>query len=64
MAIMWWDTIQHYTTLQYNTQVHAWCGYEVPGMILVHDLKGAMGLVCSKEMSMHVSTCISYDINT
>jgi hypothetical protein len=28
-----------------------WCGYEVPGMILLSDLKGAMRLDCSKVMS-------------
>jgi hypothetical protein len=39
------------------------CGYEVPRMILMHDLKGAMRLDRSKDMSVHVSTCTSYDFN-
>jgi hypothetical protein len=43
--------------MKWNT----WCGYEVAGMILLHDLKGAMSLDCSKDMSVHVSTCTSYD---
>jgi hypothetical protein len=42
---------------------NAWCGYEVPGTILLRDLKGAMRLGSSKDMSVHVSTCISYDLN-
>jgi hypothetical protein len=40
-----------------------WCGREVPGMILLRDLKGAMRLDHSKDMSVHVSTCTSYDFN-
>jgi hypothetical protein len=28
-----------------------WCVTEVPGMILLHHLKGAMQLDCSKDMS-------------
>jgi hypothetical protein len=39
------------------------CGCEVTGMILLSDLKGAMRLDRSKDMSMHVSTCTSYDFN-
>jgi len=39
------------------------CGYEVPGMILLRDLKGTVRFERSKDMSMHVSTCISYDFN-
>jgi hypothetical protein len=31
------------------------CGYEVPEMSLLRDLKGAMRLDCSKDMSIHVS---------
>jgi len=30
-------------------------------MILFHNLKGAMQLYCSEDMSMHVSTRASYD---
>jgi hypothetical protein len=33
--------------------------YEVPGMTLLRDLKGAMRLDLSKDMSVHVSTCTS-----
>jgi len=40
------------------------CGYEVPGIILLRDLQGAMLLDHSKDMSMHVSTCTSYDFST
>jgi hypothetical protein len=36
-----------------------WCGYEVPGMILLSFLKGAMRLNHSKDMSVHVLTCNS-----
>jgi hypothetical protein len=38
-------------------------GYEVPGMILLRDLKGAMRLDRSKDMSMRVSTCTNYYFN-
>jgi hypothetical protein len=41
--------------------VHILCGYEVYGMILLRDLKKAMRLERSKHISVHVSTCISYD---
>jgi len=30
------------------------CAYEVPGMIILPDLKGAMRLDVSKDMSVHV----------
>jgi len=40
-----------------------WYGCEVPGMILLCDLQGAMQLDCSKHMSVHVSTCASYNFN-
>jgi hypothetical protein len=43
---------------------HAWCGCEVYRIILLRDLKGAMRLDRSKDMSVHVSTCTSYDSNT
>jgi hypothetical protein len=43
---------------------HKRCGYEVPGMILLRHLKGAMPLDRSKDMSTHVLTCITYDFNT
>jgi len=36
----------------------AWCSYEVPRMILLNDLK----LDCNKDMSVHISTCASYDL--
>jgi hypothetical protein len=38
-------------------------GYEVPGMNLLRDLRGAMRLDRSEDMSVHVSTCTSYDID-
>jgi hypothetical protein len=40
-----------------------WCGYEVPGMVSLRDLKGDTRLDRSKDMSVHVSTCTSYDLN-
>jgi len=40
-----------------------WSGHEVPGMILLHDLKGTMRLSRSKVVSLNVSTCTSYDFN-
>jgi hypothetical protein len=36
-------------------------GYNVPGML---DLKGALLLDGSKDMSIRVSTCTSYDLNS
>jgi hypothetical protein len=35
------------------------CGYEVPGVTLLHDLKGAMQFYFSKDMSVHVCFYIS-----
>jgi hypothetical protein len=32
-------------------------------MILLHNFKGAMSLDHSKDTSVHVSTCTSYDFN-
>jgi len=43
---------------------YTWSGYEVPGMVLSRDLKGAMRLGCSKDMSVHASTCNTYDSHT
>jgi hypothetical protein len=40
-----------------------WCGYDVPGTNLLHDLKGAMPLDRSEDTSVHVSTCTSYYFN-
>jgi hypothetical protein len=40
------------------------CGYEVPGMVLLRDLNGATRLGRSKDVSVHVSTCIHYDFST
>jgi hypothetical protein len=40
-----------------------WCSYEVPEMILLHYLKGAMRVDRNKDMSLHVSTCTSYDFS-
>jgi len=39
-------------------------GYEVPGIILVLNLKGAMRPVRSQAMSLPVSACTDYDFNT
>jgi hypothetical protein len=36
------------------------CGYEVHGIILLRNLKGAVRLDRGKDMSVHVSTCTSY----
>jgi len=36
---------------------YARCGYKVPGMILLGGLKRAMLLDCSKDTSVHISTC-------
>jgi hypothetical protein len=42
----------------------AWCGYEVPGMILLLcDLKETVRLDRSKSTSVHVSICTSFDLN-
>jgi hypothetical protein len=38
-------------------------GYKVSGMILLRDLKVSLRLDHSEDMSAHVSTCISYDLN-
>jgi len=38
-------------------------GYEVPGTTLLHYLKGAMQLSRTKNRSVHVSTCTSYNFN-
>jgi hypothetical protein len=40
-----------------------WCDYEVPEMILLSSLKGAMQLDCNKNMTLHVSTFTSYNFN-
>jgi len=37
-------------------------GCEVRGIILLRDLKEAMRLGHSKDMSVHVSTCTTYDL--
>jgi hypothetical protein len=42
---------------------NTWCDYEAPGMILLCDLKGAIQLDCSENMSVHVSTCTTYDFS-
>jgi hypothetical protein len=42
---------------------NTWCDYEVPGMILLRDLKGAMQLDCNKDMYMHVLARNSCDVN-
>jgi hypothetical protein len=39
------------------------CGYEVAGIILLRELEGAMRLDRSKDMSVHVSACSSYDLS-
>jgi hypothetical protein len=47
----------NFTTLHYR--MYTWFGYNVPGMILLHDLEGAILLECSKDMSGYVSNYIS-----
>jgi hypothetical protein len=44
--------------------VNTLCGYEVSGMILLRDLKGAMRFNCSKYMPVHGSSFTMYDFNT
>jgi hypothetical protein len=46
-----------------NTIKNTWCGYEVQGMTLLHDLEGAMQLDHITDMSVHISTGTSYYIN-
>jgi len=43
------------------TAMCTWPGHEAPGMILLGNLKGALRLDRSKDTSLHVSTCTSYD---
>jgi hypothetical protein len=38
----------------YTFWVRTWCGYEVPGMILLRYLRGAMRHDRSKDMSVHI----------
>jgi len=38
------------------------CGYEVPGMILLFHLKGAMWRDRSEDTNVHVSTCTSCNL--
>jgi len=40
-----------------ETRKIAWHSNEGPRIILLHTLKGATQLECSKDMSAHVSTC-------
>jgi hypothetical protein len=44
--------------------LNTWRDYEVLRFILLHDLKGAMHLDHSKDVSVHVSTSTSYSFNT
>jgi hypothetical protein len=41
-----------------------WCGCEVPGMILLHDLKGDVRRYHSKDIPAPASACTSYDFMT
>jgi hypothetical protein len=50
------------STANEDKREHTWCGYEVPGTILLRDSKGAMRLDRSKDTSVHVSTCTNYDV--
>jgi hypothetical protein len=43
----------------YRLSYHGSCVYEVPRIIVLLNLKGAMRLGLSKDMSVHVSTCTS-----
>jgi hypothetical protein len=47
-----------------KVRLRTWCGYDIPGMISLLDLQGAMRLDRSEDMSVHVSTCTSCDLNT
>jgi len=42
---------------------HTWCSCEVLRMILLCYLNGAIHLVCSRDTSVHVSTCTSYNFS-
>jgi len=42
-----------------SCDIHVRYGCEVPGMILLFELKGAMQFDHSKDMSVHVSACTS-----
>jgi len=52
-----------YFQLYCSLQLTTWSGYEVHGMILFHDLKEAMQLGHSKDMSVHDSAYTSYDFS-
>jgi len=47
----------------WKPKMHKRCDYEVPGMILLRDLKGVMRLDRSKDTSVRVSVGTSYDFN-
>jgi hypothetical protein len=46
-----------------KTHMYTYCGYGVSEMNLLRELKGPMRLDHSNDMSAHVSTCTSYDLN-
>jgi hypothetical protein len=65
---MWgWDKIPDEGKFLFcsgSVLLFAWYGFEVSGIILLRHLKGAIRPDHSKDMSVHVSTCISYDLNS
>jgi hypothetical protein len=58
MSAKWWQSLFVHAAPKYM-----WGSYEVPGMILLCDLRGAMQFDHSIDMSVHVSTCVMYDFN-
>jgi len=48
--------------LDYSAK-NTWCGYEISGIILLYNIKGAMQLDHSKDMSVHISTGTTYELS-
>jgi hypothetical protein len=55
--------LDHNLNALHHQRVNTWCAYEVPGIILMCDLKGAMQFDHSKYIPTHFSTFIHYDFN-
>jgi hypothetical protein len=43
---------------------YTWCDYEVHGIILLRELKGAKPLDRNEDTYVRISTCTIYDFNT
>jgi len=61
MSVLWVHEIKYYAVQLIATYTRV--DYEVPGMILLCGLKGAMQRDSNKDMSLHVSTWTRYDFN-